>query len=79
TLVPKTRLRVAELGATPDRVYHRDGYWPDLVLDSELEHPGPARALPLNWPCNLRPFPHRAIHETTENPNHTPLQAWDAG
>lgn len=32
TLVAKTRHRVADLFAIPDRSYFREGYWADLVL-----------------------------------------------
>lgn len=32
TLVAKTRHRVADLFAIPDRGYLREGYWADLVL-----------------------------------------------
>ncbi|MGC3520042.1 dihydroorotase, partial [Pseudomonas aeruginosa] len=55
TQVAKTSHRVAELFAIADRGFLRVGYWADLVLVSELEHPGPGTAHPHLSPSNINP------------------------
>ncbi|WP_228483655.1 leucine-rich repeat domain-containing protein [Pseudomonas aeruginosa] len=79
TLVAKTSHRVAELFAIADRGFLREGYWADLVLVSELEHPALASAMPLLSRCNWTPFRHRAFHHRIDTTIVSGQLAWHAG
>ncbi|MCO1959105.1 dihydroorotase, partial [Pseudomonas aeruginosa] len=71
--------RVAELFAIADRGFLREGYWADLVLVSELEHPALASAMPLLSRCNWTPFRHRAFHHRIDTTIVSGQLAWHAG
>ena len=70
---------VAELFAIADRGFLREGYWADLVLVSELEHPALASAMPLLSRCNWTPFRHRAFHHRIDTTIVSGQLAWHAG